>query len=180
MTELENLHPDEVIMSKIYLIRGQKVMLDSDLAELYGVETRVLNQAVKRNSKRFPLDFMFQLTPEEWENMSSQIVMTSPMKRPKVALPSVFSEHGTVMLASVLKSDRAIHVNIQIIRIYTRMREMLLSQKEILQKLEELQRNDIEHDKNIKVIFEYLKQFERSKQQDIEQANRKKIGFVNQ
>ena len=106
---------------------------------------------------------MFQLTPEEWENMSSQIVMTSPMKRPKVALPSVFSEHGTVMLASVLKSDRAIHVNIQIIRIYTRMREMLLSQKEILQKLEELQRNDIEHDKNIKVIFEYLKQFEQSK-----------------
>ena len=98
----------QVIQQKIFEIRKQNVMLDSDLAELYEVETRVLNQAVKRNIDRFPKDFMFRLTKKEWDSMSSQIVMTSPTKRPKVALPYVFIEHGVTMLASVLRSDTAV------------------------------------------------------------------------
>lgn len=98
----------QLIQNKIYEIRGRKVMIDSDLAELYQVETRVLNQAVKRNIDRFPEDFMFQLTSQEWENMSSQIVMTSRTKRPKSAIPLVFTEHGVVMLSSVLRSNIAV------------------------------------------------------------------------
>ncbi len=98
MTEIE------IIRSEIYEITGQKVMLDYDLAEMYGVETRVLNQAVKRNLGRFPFDFMFQLSKDEWEHMSSQIVMTSPSKRPKTAIPYAFTEHGVVMLSSFLSS----------------------------------------------------------------------------
>ncbi|MFR5660108.1 MAG: ORF6N domain-containing protein, partial [Butyricimonas faecihominis] len=93
----------QIIQDKIHEIRGQKVMLDFDLAEMYQVETRVLNQAVKRNAERFPEDFMFQLSITEWENMSSQIVMTSRNKRPKSALPLAFTEHGVVMLSSVLR-----------------------------------------------------------------------------
>ena len=123
---------------------------------------------------------MIQLTLDEWKNMSSQIVMTSPLKRPKVALPLMFTEHGTVMLASILNSERAIQVNIQIIRIFTRMREMLLSHKDLLHQLEELQRNDADQDEKIKLIFKYLEQFEQSKQHEREQANRQKIGFRNQ
>ena len=95
----------QIIQSKIYEIRGQKVMLDFDIAAMYGVETRVLNQAVKRNVSRFPSDFMFQLTSNEWILMSSQFVITSPVKRPKTALPYAFTEHGVVMLSSVLRSE---------------------------------------------------------------------------
>ena len=101
----------QAIQTKIYEIRGQKVMFDFDLAELYEVETRVLNQAVKRNIKRFPPDFMFQLSKSEWENMSSQIVMTYPIKRPKTALPLAFTEQGLAMLSGILNSDKAINVN---------------------------------------------------------------------
>lgn len=102
----------QVIQSKIYEIRGQKVMLDFDLAEMYQVETRILNQAVKRNIERFPEDFMFQLTLEEWNSMSSQFVMTSRMKRPKSAMPLAFTEHGVVMLSSVLRSGIAIQTSV--------------------------------------------------------------------
>lgn len=108
----------QIIQSKIYEIRGQKVMLDRDLAELYQVETRVLNQAVKRNIERFPPDFMFQLTSKEWMNMSSQIVMTSFGKRPKRAMPLVFTEYGIVMLSSVLRSDIAVQTSILITRAF--------------------------------------------------------------
>ena len=104
----------QIIQSNIYEIRGQRVMLDFDLAMLYNIETRVLNQAVKRNIERFPPDFIFQLTQAEWENMSSQFVMTSRNKRPKSALPQVFTEHGVVMLSSVLRSDIAIQTSILI------------------------------------------------------------------
>ena len=97
----------QLIQKKIYELRGQKVMLDFDLAELYEVETRALNQAVKRNIDIFPSDFMFQLTKKEWKTMSSQIVMTSPLKRPKSALPLAFTEHGVTMLSNVLKSKKA-------------------------------------------------------------------------
>ena len=115
----------ELIQSKIYEIRGQRVMLDRDLAELYQVETRVLNQAVKRNIERFPEDFMFQLTAEEWVAMSSQFVMTSRNKRPKSALPLAFTEHGVVMLSSVLRSDIAVQTGILITRAFVAMRQII-------------------------------------------------------
>lgn len=117
----------QTIQNKIYEIRGQRVMLDFDLAAMYGVETRVLNQAVKRNSERFPADFMFQLTAEEWSFISSQFVMTSRLKRPKSALPFAFTEHGALMLASVLRSDVAIDMSIKITRAFVAMRSMLVA-----------------------------------------------------
>jgi len=170
--------PEEIVMSKIYVIRGHKVMIDRDLAKLYNVETRVLNQAVKRNEKRFPDDFMFQLTQEELENWKSQIVTSNREKMGLRKPPLVFSEQGVAMLSSVLNSDRAIMVNIQIIRVFTKMRELLQTHKDILKKLEEIERKDIEQDKKIMLIFEYLKQFEEAKQQQqSEQENRKMIGF---
>lgn len=115
--------PEEIVISKIYLIRDQKVMLDGDLAELYEVETRVLNQQVKRNENRFPEDFMFQLSDIEWETLKSQNETSSWGGRRK--LPYVFTEHGVLMLSSVLNSKKAIDVNIQIMRIFTKLREML-------------------------------------------------------
>ncbi len=115
----------ELVRSKIYEIRGQKVMLDFDLAELYQVETRVLNQAVKRNAEHFPYDFMFQLSAGEWENMSSQFVMTSRAKRPKNSVPYAFTEHGVVMLSSILRSSVAIHVSILVARAFVAMRQFM-------------------------------------------------------
>ena len=115
----------QLIQNKIYEIRGQKVMLDFDLAEMYQVETRVLNQSVKRNIDRFPKDFMFKLTSEEWEDMSSQFVMTSRTKRPKSAQPLAFTEHGVVMLSSVLRSDIAIQTSVLIVRAFVAIRQLI-------------------------------------------------------
>lgn len=115
----------QLIQNKIYEIRGQKVMLDFDLAEMYQVETRVLNQSVKRNIDRFPEDFMFKLTSEEWEDMSSQFVMTSRTKRPKSAQPLAFTEHGVVMLSSVLRSDIAIQTSVLIVRAFVAIRQLI-------------------------------------------------------
>jgi hypothetical protein len=168
---------EENVICKIYLIRGHKVMLDRDLAELYNVETRTLNQTVKRNIKRFPKDFMFRLTAEELENWISQNVISNREKMGLRKQPLVFTEQGVAMLSSVLKSDRAIMVNIQIIRVFTKMRELLQTHKEILIKLDEIERKEIEQDQKIMLIFEYLKQFEESKQQQLEQAHRKKLGY---
>ena len=119
----------EEIRSRIYEIRGRQVMLDFDLAELYCVEARILNQSVKRNIKRFPADFMFQLSLEEWERMSSQFVMTSRIKRPKSSLPYAFTEQGVAMLSSVLRSDTAIEVNIRIMRTFVAVRQYLAAPK---------------------------------------------------
>lgn len=152
--------PEEKITNKIYVIRGKKVMIDRDLAELYGVETRVLNQAVRRNTKRFPEDFMFQMYPEEFTNWKSQIVISNKEKMGLRKPPLVFTEQGVAMLSSVLNSDTAIMVNIQIIRVFTKMREMLETHKEILKKLDELERKGIEQEDKIMLIFEYIKQFE--------------------
>jgi phage regulator Rha-like protein len=167
MSDLHQILPDEAIVNKIYVIRGKKVMFDRDLAELY--ETRALNQAVRRNEKRFPDDFMFQLTPEEMENWKSQIVISNREKMGIRKLPLAFTEQGVAMLSSVLNSERAILVNIQIIRIFTRMRELLATQKEILHKLEQLEKKDIEQDEKIMLIFEYLR--------ELEQKERPRIGF---
>jgi hypothetical protein len=116
---------EESIASKIYLIRGKRVMIDRDLAELYGVETMVLNQAVRRNERRFPEDFMFQMTNKEMKNWKSQIVISNSERMGIRKPPLVFSEQGVAMLSSVLNSKRAIAMNIQIIRVFTKMREML-------------------------------------------------------
>ena len=151
--------PDEILMNKIYLIREQKVMLDRDLAELYGVGTKVFNQAVKRNAERFPRDFMFRLTNKEWHFLRSQIV-TLENGRGKYSkyLPYVFTEQGVAMLSSVLNSETAIRVNIRIVRVFTKMRELLLTHKDILLQLEKMENKIASHDGDIAVIFDYLKQ----------------------
>lgn len=169
--------PDEVIINKIYIIRGQKVMIDRDLAEFYGVETKVLKQAVKRNIERFPDDFMFEMTKEEFGNWRSQFVTSKSDMMGLRHAPFCFTNIGVPQLSTVLKSKRAIMINLQIMRVFNKMMVMLATHKEILQKLEELQRNDIEQDKKIMLIFEYLKQFEETKEQQLEQANRKQIGY---
>jgi cell shape-determining protein MreC len=174
MKEIKIL-PDETILNKIYIIREKKVMIDRDLAELYGVDTRVLNQAVKRNLKRFPDDFMFQLTDEEFRNLRSQIV-TSSWGGSRFR-PMVFTEQGVAMLSSVLNSERAISVNIQIIRMFTRMRTMIESHKDILRKLEQLEKKDLVLDEKVNLIFEYLKELEQSKQEETDLKQRKRIGF---
>ena len=169
--------PYEVIMSKIYLIRGRKVMLDRDLAELYGVETKQLKRAVRRNIERFPEDFMFEMTKEELENWRYQFGTSNKERMGLRVPPFLFCEHGAVMLASVLNSERAITVNIQIIRIFNKMREMLLAHKDILLQLEQIQQKLAEHDNNILLIFEYIKLLEQKKQYTTDQQKRKKIGF---
>jgi hypothetical protein len=168
--------PDELIMNKILIIRGVKVMIDSDLAELYGVTTKRLNEQVKRNIKRFPEDFMFQLTEHEKQEV---VANCDHLERLKFSpnLPYAFTEHGAVMLASVLNSDRAILVNIQIIRVFTKIRRLLETHSEILRKLERIEKKEIEHDQQIILIFDYLRQLEQSRQQQEDQAHRKKIGF---
>ena len=153
-------YSDEFVMSKIHVIRGQKVMFDSDLAVLFGVETRALNLAVKRNAKRFPADFMFKLTKDEAEDSRSQTVILKRGQNIKY-LPSVFTEHGVLMLSNVLRSERAVLMSIQVIRVFTRMREMLLTHKDLLLELEKLRNTSKEHGGKIQVIFRYLKQMEK-------------------
>lgn len=149
--------PDKVIISKIFEIKGLKVMLDSDLAELYQVDTRRLNEQIKRNEERFPDDFMFQLSKEQWENLISQNATSSWGGRRK--LPYVFTEQGIAMLSSVLNSSVAIKVNIQIIRVFTKMRELLLTHKDLLLEMEEIRKKVGSQDEKIELVFKYLKQF---------------------
>ena len=162
--------PDEVVMSKIYMIREQKVMLDEDLAELYSVETRRLNEQVKRNIDRFPEDFMFTLSEQEFADLKSQNATSSWGGRRK--LPNAFTEHGVLMLSSVLNSKQAIQVNIQIMRIYTRIREMLLAHKDVFIRVEQVEKHLMKHDQKIELLFSYLSKF-------IEKDDmpRKQIGF---
>ena len=130
--ELQELIVEQKILNKIYIIRGEKVMLDKDLAEMYGVETKTFNQSIKRNIERFPKDFMFALSEKEWVNLRSQIVTSSwGGARYK---PNVFTEQGVAMLSSILNSKTAIEVNIRIIRVFTKMREYALTQKELQEK----------------------------------------------
>jgi hypothetical protein len=164
--------PDELVMSKIFLIRGKKVMIDRDLAELYGVPTKRLNEQVKRNLKRFPKDFMFKLTVKEKSEVVEKCDHLEGLKYSKV-LPYVFTEYGAVMLASVLNSDRAIKVNIQIVRIFSLMREMLMTNQDILLKLEKLERQTMENTMEVQAVIDYLKQM----LIPVEQVNRERIGY---
>ena len=147
-------------------------MLDSDLAELYGVETRVLNQAVQRNFNRFPEDFMFQLSEEEWTNLKSQFVTSSWGGRRK--LPNVFTEHGVLMLSSVLNSNQAIQVNIQIVRIFSRLRNLLNEQSELKLEISEIKERLNHHDKSITTVFKYVDELIQLKNNPVK---RKRIGF---
>ena len=160
------------IQNKIYELRGERVMLDRDLATLYEIEPKVLNQAVKRNNKRFPEDFMFQLTQEEKIDVVANCDHLVNLKF-SPNLPFVFTEHGAAMLASVLNSQMAIEVNIQIVRVFFRMRELLLTHKDILLQLEKIKKKLTRHDDDIALIFEYLKQLLNSPQ-----IPRRKIGFT--
>ena len=169
--------PDEVIMNKIYLIRGQKVMLDRDLAELYEVDTKQLKRAVRRNMDRFPEDFMFELSKEELAEWRNQFGTSNSETMGLRVSPFAFTEHGVIMLASVLSSNKAIKVNLQIVRIFIRMREIMISNKEILFRLERMERNMADHDAQIISIIDYMGQLEEAKQQEQDQKNRKQIGF---
>ncbi|HEU5051516.1 MAG TPA: ORF6N domain-containing protein [Hanamia sp.] len=140
---------------KIHIIRGQKVMLDRDLAEMYGVEVKRLNQAVKRNNSRFPEDFMFQLDHNEFKNLKSQIVTSSWGGIRK--LPYAFTEQGVAMLSSVLNSETAIQVNIQIIRLFTKMKQLILDNKDLWMKIEKIEQHLLKNDEEIRTIFAYLK-----------------------
>ncbi len=159
------LTSESAIVNRIYLIRGKKVMLDKDLAEMYGVETRVMNQAVRRNRRRSPEDFMFQMTLKELSEWKSQVTTS---RRERIGLrkqPLAFTEQGVAMLSSVLNSETAIEVNIRIIRVFTRMREVLFSNKKILLKLERMERKALQqdvklnkHEKELQLIFTALKE----------------------
>lgn len=163
--------PDNIVVNKIYELRGLKVMLDSDLAELYGVETKRLNEQVGRNPDRFPEDFMFQLTDEEWLNLKSQIATSSWGGRRK--LPFVFTEHGILMLSSVLNSRQAIQMNIQIVRIFTRIRQFIADNGELKLEIEEIKKTLNNHDKNIELVFTYLDRLI-----DKKIGPRKRIGYM--
>lgn len=162
--------PDEIITSKIYLIRGQKVMLDRDLAELYGVTTGNLNKAVGRNIKRFPDDFMFELDKEEFDNLRSQFDTSKwgGTRKP----PKAFTEQGVAMLSGVLNSDRAIAVNIQIIRVFTKIREVLTDTLNLKLEIEEIKKKLSNQSKNIELVFSYLDELIEKKE-----TPRKQIGF---
>ena len=162
------------IESKIHEIRGQKVMLDYDLADLYEVETRALNQAVKRNIDIFPSDFMFQLTKNEWERMSSQIVMTSLNKRPKTALPYAFTEHGVTMLANVLKSNKARLTSIAIVRAFITLKKFISNYNEISETLKELENK---YNQQFKDVYEAINYLLNKEKQEISQKERKRIGY---
>jgi len=166
MPQKEGIIPSELIASKIYIIRRLKVMLDRDLAQLYGVETRVLNQAVKRNSERFPDDFMIKLSRDEVKRIS-QFVTSSDIKYSKSV--HAFTQEGVAMLSSVLNSKRAIQVNIQIMRVFTRLRQILLGNKDLRRELEELKRVT---DDRFRVVFETLDQLLSN-----EERPKRKIGF---
>jgi len=158
------------IESRIYLIRGQKVMLDSDLAELYGVSTRILVQAVKRNTNRFPPDFMFQLENHEVINLRSQIVISSLGHGGRRYQPYAFTEQGVAMLSSVLNSDRAVEVNIQIIRVFVKLRQMIASHKDLARRLDELEKK---YDGQFRVVFDAIHELMIPPDED-----KRKIGFL--
>ncbi|CAN5126461.1 ORF6N domain-containing protein [soil metagenome] len=163
---------DDLLAHKIYFIRGQKVMLDRDLAELYGVETKALKQAIKRNRERFPSDFMFEMTVEEFANWRTQFVTSNSDKMGLRYAPFCFTEQGVTMLSSVLKSKRAIEVNIRIVRLFIRLREIINANKEILQNLAELENKVKGNSVDIQEIFNVLR-----KLINPEPKARKQIGY---
>lgn len=167
--------PEHFIVSKIQFIREQKVMVDEDLAELYGVETKRLNEQVKRNIDRFPKDFMFQLSKREFENLKSHYATSSWGGR-RIA-PYVFTEHGVLMLSSVLRSKQAVEVNIQIMRVFTRMRKLLFNHKDLLLRIEKIENKIEGQSHENKVLFQVVRKLMEANTGVKSQKNRKRIGF---
>jgi hypothetical protein len=156
---MNKLASSEIIEQKIFLIRGQKVILDSDLAELYHVDTKRLNEQVKRNIQRFPDDFMFRLTKEEYMSLRSQVAtLKNSRDRHRKYLPYAFTEHGAIMAAGVLTSEQAISISIYVVRAFVRLRQFLSSHKELSHKLSELERKIEKHDTEIQALFEAIRQ----------------------
>jgi len=178
------LQIQQIIEEKIFLIRGQKVMLDRDLAELYGVEVKRLNEQVKRNIKRFPEDFMFQLTDEENLSLRSQFAtlnepenslrsqnVTSKRGQHRKYLPYAFTEQGVAMLSSVLNSDRAVEVNIEIMRTFIKLRQILFEHKDLIKKIEKMEKN---YDRQFRIIFDIIRELTQKPEK------RKQIGFTSE
>ena len=167
---------EAIVARKIITIRAEKVILDIHLADFYNVETRVLKQAVRRNIERFPDDFMFKLSENEIEYVVSQNVIPSK-KHLGGAIPFAFTENGVAMLSGVLRSKQAVDINISIMRTFTTLRKMMLANKDIMKEIEEIRLNISKHDDKFILLFEYIKQFEETKQQELEQKNRPRIGY---
>jgi hypothetical protein len=168
---MKALVPLEVIEQKIFLVKGQKVMLDCDLAALYGVTTKRLNEQVRRNVKRFPADFMYQLSREEFESLKSHFATSSSWGGRRTR-PYVFTEQGIAMLSSVLNSNRAIEVNIQIMRAFVKLREMMSSHKDLARKLVELEKK---YDGQFQIVFEAIRQLI-----EVEERPKRKIGYISE
>lgn len=169
--QYEPLASPSLIESRIFIIRGHRVMMDRHLAEMYGVETRVLSRTVKRNIQRFPDDFMFQLTAEEWANLKCQFG-TSRWGGDRRALPRAFTEQGVAMLSGILNSRRAVQVNIEIMRAFVRLRRFLSANRDVSSRLEELERRVASHDTEIRGIFEAIRQL-----MEPPEEPEKRIGF---
>jgi hypothetical protein len=167
--------PVTFLERRIYLIRGNKVMIDTDLAQLYGVPTHRLNEAVKRNRSRFPSDFMFQLNKKEAESLTSQFAISKKGRGGRRTLPYVFTEHGVAMLSSVLNSERAVQVNIVIMRAFVRLRQMLESNEELNRKFTAVIRKLAMHDKYFTVVFDELKKLRAQPT-----PTRRRIGFATE
>ena len=167
---MSDIVPIERIANKIYLMRGMKVMLDRDLAELYNVETSQLKRAVRRNIDRFPSDFMFELTQTELENWRCQFGTSKSDKMGLRYKPMAFTEQGVAMLSSVLRSKRAIHVNIQIMRAFTQLRKMLSTHEDLKRKIESMEEK---YDQQFQIVFEAIKQL-----LETDEKPKKKIGFT--
>ena len=165
------LVPTELVERRILLLRGHKVMLDRHLAEMYEVPTFRLNEAVKRNRRRFPEDFMFQLSRKEVTSLTSQLAMSNPGRGGRRTLPYVFTEQGVAMLSTVLKSERAIAVNIAIMRAFVRLRQLLATHKDLAERLDAMERK---YDKQFKAVFDVLRQL----MEPLRQPSKRPIGFV--
>lgn len=163
--------PDEMIASRIYLIQGERVMLDTDLATMYGVKTYRLNEAVKRNLERFPEDFMFQLIKEEWENLTSQFAISRSWGGRRTP-PYAFTEHGVLMLSSVLNSARAIATNITIMRVFVRMNRLMMNDRELMHRLERMEGRQDQYDLALNDLFNGVKQMMETPTEE-----RKRLGY---
>jgi phage regulator Rha-like protein len=155
---MEEIVPIEIIQNKIYVIRGEKVMLDSDLAQLYDVETRIINRNVKRNQNRFPEDFMFQLKEKEWDSLKSHFGISNKTQGGRRFLPYVFTEHGVLMLSNVLNSERAINVSIQIIKVFNRLKAFALTQNQLVERIGSLEQAFINYTKENNQDIEDLRE----------------------
>lgn len=172
ISQLAALVPVDVIERRIFSLRGHKVMIDSDLAEVYGVDTRTLNQAVRRNRQRFPPDFMFRLTPKEADSLRSQSVISKNLGRGgRRYLPNVFTEHGAVMLASLLNSAAAVAASIQVVRAFVRLRTILAAQKDLARKLNAVERKC---DRRFKAVFETIREM----LAPLAESRKRPIGFL--